>query len=122
MKQETPNKTNQTAAPPNQGRAAPACPALASVLPVRDQCSGTSVNSHEGFISQREVARRLNKSIRTILNWRRTGIIPYIKCGRSALFKWTDIQKHLETNFRVCAQPPQQSLPQGAPPIQAVVG
>ena len=63
---------------------------------------------HEGFISKRELARRLNKSLRTIVYWQRHGIIPYIKCGRSALFKWTDVIAHLEKNFRVCRQLPQK--------------
>lgn len=96
--------------------AAPSCPAPSAdilsspnPLPLR----GTERRrvpaeplGHEGFISKRELARRLNKSLRTIVYWQRHGIIPYIKCGRSALFKWTDVIAHLEKNFRVCRQLP----------------
>ena len=105
--------------------AAPSCPAparsadiLSSPNPRVGRGAGRAIASerrrvlaeplgHEGFISKRELARRLNKSLRTIVYWQRHGIIPYIKCGRSALFKWTDVLAHLEKNFRVCRQLPQ---------------
>ena len=83
---EMPNIPNQAAAPPT---------------PPPD----SAVSPGEPFISKRELARRLNKSLRTIQYWQRRGIIPYIKCGRSALFNWTEIQAHLQSNFRVCRDP-----------------
>jgi excisionase family DNA binding protein len=83
---ETPNNLNEIAPPACRAPAAPSTP----------------TSGKEGFISKRELARRLNKSLRTIQYWQRSGIIPYIKCGRSALFKWTDIEAHLQKNFRVC--------------------
>jgi hypothetical protein len=99
MKNQTPNQRNQTAAPSHGAQAAPSGPAPA---PAPDLPSAYSAD--EGFISKRELARRLNKSLRTIDYWRRRGIIPYIKCGHSALFKWTDIDAHLQKHFRVCRQ------------------
>ena len=56
----------------------------------------------EGYITKQEVARRLNKSVRTIENWQKRGYIPFIKAGHSVLFQWADIQTHLQRNFRVC--------------------
>ena len=56
----------------------------------------------DGYITKQEVARRLNKSVRTIENWQKAGYIPFIKAGHSVLFQWGDIQAHLQRNFRVC--------------------
>jgi excisionase family DNA binding protein len=56
----------------------------------------------EGYITKAEVARRLKKTVRTIENWQRRGAIPFVKVGRSVLFKWADVEAHLHDNFRVC--------------------
>lgn len=56
----------------------------------------------EGYITKEEVARRLKKTIRTVENWQRRGFLPFIKAGRSVLFKWSDCEAHLQKNFRVC--------------------
>lgn len=54
----------------------------------------------EGYITKEEVARRLKKTVRTVENWQRRGILPFVKAGRSVLFKWSDIEAHLQQNFR----------------------
>ena len=66
--------------------------------------SEESVVGHEpeGYITKAEVAKRLQKTIRTIENWQRDGILPYLKLGRSVLFRWSDVEAHLEAHFRVC--------------------
>lgn len=56
----------------------------------------------ESYINKVEVARRLNKRVRTIDNWMARGIIPYVKAGRSVLFKWSDVENHIQAHFRVC--------------------
>ena len=56
----------------------------------------------EGFISKEELAARLKKTIRTISNWQRRGIIPRVKCGRSVYYNWADVQMHLQTHCRTC--------------------
>lgn len=62
-------------------------------------------NLADGFISKVEVARRLGKTARTVEQWMRRGIIPYLKIGKgrraTVLFKWTDIEAHLKTNYGV---------------------
>ena len=58
----------------------------------------------EGFIYKPEVARRLNKDIRTIDNWMKKGILPYYKLGRTVAFRWSEILAHTKANFRVCSQ------------------
>ncbi len=61
-------------------------------------------NGHEpeGYITKAEVAKRLKKTVRTVENWQRKGILPFIKAGRSVLFKWSDCEAHLQQYFRVC--------------------
>jgi excisionase family DNA binding protein len=54
----------------------------------------------EEFITKEEVAKRLKKTERTIENWQRRGILPFVKVGRSVLFKWSDVVGHLQGNFR----------------------
>ena len=55
----------------------------------------------EGFIGKPEIARRLNKTIRTVDNWMSRGILPYYKIGRSVEFKWSDVESHLTKTCRV---------------------
>ena len=54
------------------------------------------------FITKDEMAKRLKKSARTIENWQRRGVIPFVKIGRTVLYNWTDVEEHLGRNFRVC--------------------
>ena len=56
----------------------------------------------EGYITKEEVAKRLKKTVRTIENWQARGIVPFVKAGRSVLFKWSDVEGHLQSNFRIC--------------------
>jgi excisionase family DNA binding protein len=62
-------------------------------------------NLADCFISKAEVAKRLGKTARTVEQWMQRGVIPYIKIGKgrraSVLFKWTDIEAHLKSNFGV---------------------
>jgi excisionase family DNA binding protein len=55
----------------------------------------------EGFIGKGEVARRLNKTLRTVDNWMQLGILPYYKIGRSVAFKWSEIEAALAKTCRV---------------------
>ena len=56
----------------------------------------------EGYITKKELARRLKKTVRTIEHWQRKGALPYVKVGQSVLFNWDDVQAHLQSNFGVC--------------------
>lgn len=57
-------------------------------------------SADEILIDKREAARRLNKSVRTIDAWMKAGRLPYIKVGRSILFRWRAVLEKLES-FRV---------------------
>ena len=56
----------------------------------------------EPFIGKREVARRLGKTVRTVDNWMRRGMLPYYKCNRVIAFRWSEVQTHMRENFQVC--------------------
>ena len=55
----------------------------------------------EALIGKPEVARRLNRDVRTIGHWMKTGLIPYYKISRSVGFKWSEVETVLRTRFRV---------------------
>jgi excisionase family DNA binding protein len=63
---------------------------------------GATGHESEGYITKAEVAKRVKKTLRTVENWQRDGILPFIKVGRSVLFKWSDVEQHLQSHYRVC--------------------
>jgi excisionase family DNA binding protein len=63
--------------------------------------TGQTPATPEGYIKKPEVARRLNKTVRTVDNWMKRGLLPYYKIGRSVEFKWSDVESHLKANCRV---------------------
>jgi hypothetical protein len=52
------------------------------------------------IIDKRETARRLHKSVRTIDSWMKGRKLPFMKIGRTVMFRWGAILERLET-FRV---------------------
>jgi excisionase family DNA binding protein len=54
----------------------------------------------DDLLTRREVAGRLKKTPRTIDSYIRKGFLPAIKVGRSILFQWSEVEKHLAENFR----------------------
>jgi hypothetical protein len=61
---------------------------------------GQPITADETLLDKREAARRLHKSVRTIDAWMKCGRLPYIKVGRSVLFRWGAVLGKLEA-FRV---------------------
>ena len=71
-------------------------------------CSGSgspysdlNIKSKNMMIQKCEVAKRLNKSTRWVENYCKSGIIPFIKIGRSVFFNWDDVTESLEANSSV---------------------
>ena len=56
----------------------------------------------EPFIDKPELARRLGRTLRSVDTYMAKGMIPYYKLGRTVAFKWTEVDTHLRTHFRVC--------------------
>ena len=63
--------------------------------------TGDTGATPEVYIGKTEVARRLNKTLRTVDNWMQRGILPYYKIGRSVEFKWSEVELHLAQTCRV---------------------
>ena len=55
----------------------------------------------EGFIAKPEVAKRMQRTVRTIDNLMKRRLIPFYKIGRSVSFKWSEIEAHLRDTCRV---------------------
>jgi excisionase family DNA binding protein len=55
-----------------------------------------------GFLDKRELAEHLKITVRTVENWQKRGVLPFIKVGKIVLFHWPDVVEHLRSNFRVC--------------------
>lgn len=53
------------------------------------------------MLTKEKVAERLSVGIRTIENWQRRGVLPYVKVGKILIFIWGDVVEALK-KFRVC--------------------
>ena len=56
----------------------------------------------EGYIDKREVARRIGRTVRTVDTMMAKGLLPYFKLGKTVAFKWSEVDAHIQANFRVC--------------------
>jgi len=63
---------------------------------------GNSPMPAESFIGKSEVARRLNRSLKTVDNWMRRGFLPYYKLGHRVSFRWSEVIEHLQANHLRC--------------------
>jgi predicted DNA-binding transcriptional regulator AlpA len=52
------------------------------------------------ILDKRETAKRIRKSVRTVDAWMKDRKLPYIKVGRTVMFRWSAILERLES-FRV---------------------
>jgi excisionase family DNA binding protein len=58
--------------------------------------------SRDEFVTKKELAKRLSMTVRTVENWQRNGVLPFIKARKIVLFHWPDVVAHLQANHRVC--------------------
>ena len=72
----------------------------------QEKTGGAPVIAAEPFIKKPEVAKRTQKTIRTIDGWMASGLIPYYRVGRSVLFKWSEVEAHLRDTCRICRRSP----------------
>jgi excisionase family DNA binding protein len=70
------------------------------MLKVQSNISANGSDS-ERFITKIEIAARIGKTTRTVDAWMAAGILPYFKVGRSVLFDWSDVRRHLNEKFHV---------------------
>jgi len=60
-----------------------------------------AVATAEPFITKAELAKRLNRDVRTMTTWMRVGLIPYYKIAHTVVFKWSEVEKQLAATCRV---------------------
>ena len=56
----------------------------------------------EGYVDKRLLARQLGRTVRSIDTYMAKGIIPFYKLGRTVMFKWSEVDQHIQAHFRVC--------------------
>jgi hypothetical protein len=53
------------------------------------------------MLTKEKLAPKLHVGIRTIENWQRRGVLPYVKIGKVVIFIWGDVVEALK-KFRIC--------------------
>ena len=53
----------------------------------------------ERFLSNHEVTKKLNVSLRTLQEWRDTGLIPFIQIKGKIIYRQSDIDKLLQKHY-----------------------
>ena len=53
----------------------------------------------ERFLSNHEVSKKLNVSLRTLQEWRDTGLIPFIQIKGKIIYPQSDIDKLLQKHY-----------------------
>ena len=56
----------------------------------------------EGYMDKRQIARQLGRTVRSVDTYMALGIIPFYKLGRTVMFKWSEVDQHIQAHFRVC--------------------
>jgi hypothetical protein len=56
----------------------------------------------EGYMGKRQLARQLGRTVRSIDTYMALGVIPFYKLGRTVMFKWSEVDQHIQAHFRVC--------------------
>ena len=69
------------------------------LLTLADKFRAAESQSEE-LLTKKGIAPRLKLSVRSVDDWMREGRLPYLKCGKSVRFRWSDVVAHLE-KFRV---------------------
>jgi hypothetical protein len=73
---------------------------------VISQNSGQPQSSADRLDTVKDIARRVQKTPRTVQVWTKAGKIPCLKIGRTVLYSWPDVEHSLRENFMVNARPP----------------
>jgi predicted DNA-binding transcriptional regulator AlpA len=61
---------------------------------------GGALHATEDLLVKRQVAAKIQRSVRTVDAWMRQGKLPYLKIGKTVLFRWPDVLEKLQ-QFRV---------------------
>jgi excisionase family DNA binding protein len=68
------------------------------------RASHANADSHsaiEGWVKKTDIAKHLNVSLRTINNWMKKGLIPYVRLGgRRVFFKLSEVDEVISRRFK----------------------
>jgi len=62
--------------------------------------SAAAEGASDGLDTIKTLAPKLRRSPRTVQAWMRAGKLPYLKIGKTVLFRWSDVLRALD-RFRV---------------------
>ena len=67
----------------------------------REPSAQTAIDGvSDTLLTKSELAPRIRRSVRTVDSWMRQGKLPYLKIGKTVLFRWPDVLEKLNS-FRV---------------------
>ena len=68
-------------------------------------CGGMSrLTSAEGWVGKKAAAEHLKISVRSVDNWMKKGLIPYIRIGRGVRIKLSEVDEMLNRRLKVEAR------------------
>jgi hypothetical protein len=67
---------------------------------IQDNTEQAIDRASDRLLNKPELATRLRRSPRTVDLWMRQGKLPYLKIGKTVLFRWPDVLEKLNT-YRV---------------------
>ena len=57
--------------------------------------TGSAQKNVDGLLDKKQLAERLNLSVRSVDAWMKTGLLPYIKAGRTVRLEYDTVLAHL---------------------------
>jgi hypothetical protein len=67
---------------------------------IQDNTEQAIDRASDSLLLKRELAVKIRRSVRTVDSWMRQGKLPYLKVGKTVLFRWPDVLEKLNA-FRV---------------------
>lgn len=53
------------------------------------------------FVTKQQLAQHFNVTVRTIENWQRRGVLPYVKHGKIVRFKLSEVEAYWSEHFTI---------------------
>jgi excisionase family DNA binding protein len=74
---------------------------MTSVVAKKSKNEVEEIEPDEGMLTKRQLAERLNVSLRTVESWMSQKLVPYIKIKKTVRFIWTDVEQALKRGSSV---------------------
>jgi hypothetical protein len=73
---------------------------LMKILEMLEGTARSTKQAMDDYIDEKTVARKLNRSTRTLYGWRSNGVLPFRKIGRTIYYKVADVEKLFDINIK----------------------